>query len=155
MAQENKFLTFKLGDESYGFPILMVKEIIGMMNITKVPKVPKFIKGVINLRGQILPVIDIRIKFDLQERDYDERTSIIIMEVETANGTKTNGIVVDTVQEVLDIPQDSIEEPPKYGVNVSQAFMTGIGKVKEDVIILLDVNKVFTEDEKEILETVK
>jgi len=154
MAQDNKFLTFKLGEENYAIPILKIKEIIGMMVITKIPRLPNFIKGVINLRGKIIPVVDLRIKFGLEERAYDERTSIIVMEIKTENSTKTDGIVVDTVQEVMDIPLENIEPPPKYGNDIGQEFLTGIGKVDGDVIMLLDVDKIFTNEEKDILESV-
>ncbi len=154
MAQDNKFLTFKLGEEYYGMPILKIKEIIGMMDITHVPRLPNFIKGVINLRGKIIPVIDLRLKFGLEERQYDERTSVIVTELRTETGTKINGIVVDSVQEVLDIPLDSIEAPPKYGADIDQEFLSGMGKVKDEVVMLLDVDKIFTTAEKGILETV-
>ncbi len=155
MAQDNKFLTFKLGEENFAIPILKIKEIIGMMTVTKVPRLPDFIKGVVNLRGKIIPVVDLRLKFGMEERSYDERTQIIVMEIQSENGTKTNGIVVDTVQEVMDIPLENIETPPQYGANVDQEFLKGMGKVKEQVIMMLDVDRIFTTGEKEILETVK
>ena len=154
MTQDNKFLTFKLREESYAIPILRIKEIIGMMPITKVPRLPQFIKGVINLRGQIIPVIDLRTKFGIEERPYDERTSIIVMEIQSENTTKTNGIVVDTVQEVLDIMADSIEPPPKYGADVNQEFLTGMGKIDEKVIMILNVNKILSANETAQLEDV-
>ena len=154
MAQDNKFLTFKLGDESYAIPIMKIKEIIGMMPITKVPKLPEFIKGVINLRGKIIPVIDLRIKFGLEEKEYDERTSIIVMEIQTETSSGTDGIVVDTVSEVIDIPPSDIEPPPEYGGSINQEFLTGMGKTAGNVIMLLDADKIFTSKEKEILESV-
>ena len=155
MAQDNKFLTFRLGDESYAIPILKIKEIIGMMAVTKIPRLPKFIKGVINLRGKIIPVVDLRIKFGLEEKPYDERTSIIVMEIQTENATNINGVVVDTVQEVMDIPDSNIEPPPQYGNDANQEFLTGMGKVNEDVIMLLDVDRIFSDSEKDILESVQ
>ena len=154
MAQDNKFLTFRLGDECYAIPILKIKEIIGMMAITKIPKLPKFIKGVINLRGKIIPVVDLRIKFGLDEKAYDERTSIIVMEIQNGSTTNINGVVVDTVQEVMDIPDSSIEPPPQYGSAANQEFLTGMGKVNENVIMLLDVDKIFSDSEKDVLESV-
>ncbi len=153
--QENKFLTFSLGEEDYGIPILKVKEIIGMQNITNVPKVPEFIKGVINLRGKIIPVIDLRLKFGLDEREYDDRTCIIVVELETQNGIRTSGLVVDMVQEVLDIDDESIEPPPQYGCDVDQAFLTGMGKVDEKVIMLLEAEKILSTKEISMLEHVK
>ena len=153
-AQDNKFLTFELGEESYAIPILKIKEIIGMMAITEVPRLPDFIKGVINLRGKIIPVIDLRLKFGLQERQYDERTSIIVMELATENSTKTSGMVVDTVQEVLDIEESDIEPPPHYGADVDQEFLTGMGKVGDNVIMLLNADKILSTGEMQNLETV-
>lgn len=155
MAKESsKFLTFDLGEESYAIPILNIKEIIGMMDITRVPRLPNFIKGVLNLRGKIIPVIDLRLKFGLDSRDYDDRTSIIVVELMTTDVVLTSGIVVDKVNEVLDIDTSEIEPPPKYGADVDQAFLTGIGKVKDSVIMLLDVAKILSTDEIKILETV-
>ena len=153
-VQDNKFLTFKLNQEEYAIPILKIKEIIGMMPITQVPRLPKFIKGVINLRGKIIPVIDLRLKFGLDERDYDERTSIIVMELDTGNGSKTSGMVVDTVQEVIDITAESIEPPPQYGTDLDQAFLTGMGKVNDNVVMLLDADKILSSDEQQIIESV-
>lgn len=155
MAKEdNKFLTFVLGEENYAIPILKVKEIIGMMDITTVPRLPDFIKGVINLRGQIIPVIDLRLKFGLKERAYDDRTSIIVMELESENITRTSGIVVDTVQEVLDIDSKDIEPPPQYGTDVDQAFLTGLGKVDDKVIMLLNVDKILSTGEMQDIDTI-
>lgn len=148
MAEEsNKFLTFDLGEENYAIEILKIKEIIGMMDITRVPRLPDFIKGVINLRGQIIPVIDLRLKFGLESRGYDDRTSIIVVEFETENAVLTSGIVVDTVDEVIDIDKGNIEPPPQYGTDVDQAFLTGMGKVNEQVVMLLDVVKILSSDE--------
>lgn len=155
MAKEdNKFLTFVLGEENYAIPILKVKEIIGMMDITTVPRLPDFIKGVINLRGQIIPVIDLRLKFGLKERVYDDRTSIIVMELVSENITRTSGIVVDTVQEVLDIDSKDIEPPPQYGTDVDQAFLTGLGKVDDKVIMLLNVDKILSTGEMQDIDTI-
>ena len=151
--QENKYLTFQLGEEGYAIPILKVKEIIGMMDITEVPKMPEFVKGVINLRGKIIPVIDLRLKFGLEEKSYDERTSIIVVELESEAATKTSGIVVDTVQEVLDINSANVEPPP-YGTEGEQAFLAGMGKVKDKVIMLLDSDKILSSDEMQTLQTV-
>ena len=152
--QDNKYLTFKLGEEKYAIPIIKIKEIIGMISITKVPKLPEFIKGVINLRGRIIPVIDLRLKLGLEQKDYNERTSIIVIELLTTNETLTSGLIVDTVNDVLDIAKENIEPPPKYGAGVNQEFLKGMGKVKDEVIMLIDVDKVFSEEETEKLEKV-
>ncbi len=153
-VQKNKYLTFELDDEGYAIPILKVKEIIGMMQITEVPRLPKFVKGVINLRGKIIPVIDLRLKFGLEEKSYDERTSIIVVELETENSTSVSGMVVDTVNEVLDINDTDIEPPPRYGSDVDQAFLTGMGKVQENVIMLLNADKILSSTEIQKLESV-
>jgi purine-binding chemotaxis protein CheW len=155
MAKEdNKFLTFVLGEECYAIPILKVKEIIGMMDITTVPRLPDFIKGVINLRGKIIPVIDLRLKFGLPKREYDDRTSIIVMELESENGTTTSGIVVDTVREVLDIYSKDIEPPPQCTKDIDQEFLTGLGKVNDKVIMLLNVDKILSNGEMREIEKV-
>ncbi len=137
-----KYLTFHLDGEEYGVEILKVREIIGIMGITKVPQTPGFVQGVINLRGKVIPVIDLRLKFDLEKAEYDEETCIIVVDVGTMMG-----IIVDTVQEVHDIPATSIEPAPTLGVSVDTSFILGMGKVKEDVKILLDINRVMTSDE--------
>lgn len=151
---ENKYLTFVLEPESYGIHILKVKEIIGMMDITHVPRMPDFVKGVINLRGKIIPVMDLRIKFGLKQEDYKERTCIIVVEIDQGGVFKQNGLVVDTVSEVLKIDDTQVEEPPKYGNSYSNGFLTGIGKVKDKVIMLLDTDKIFSEGELEILKNI-
>ncbi|MGE5381255.1 MAG: chemotaxis protein CheW [Methylocystaceae bacterium] len=147
-VETHKYLTFMLGDESYGIPILKVKEIIGMMTITKVPKMPGFMKGVINLRGKIIPVTDLRIKFGLEPQEYHDRTCIIVMEMENGTSKNLNGVVVDSVSEVLDISQENIEAPPNcYGSSQDQDFLTGLGKVRDKVIMLIDADKILTVDE--------
>ncbi|MFP4017513.1 MAG: chemotaxis protein CheW, partial [Halanaerobiales bacterium] len=112
--QKGKYLTFSLGKEEYGIPILEVKEIIGMMEITEVPKSPEFIRGVINLRGKIIPLMDLRLKFGLEELEYTERTCIIVIDIVNDENTKQIGVAVDAVSEVVSIPEDAIESPPSY-----------------------------------------
>jgi purine-binding chemotaxis protein CheW len=151
-VQTNKFLTFILGDEFYGIPILKVKEIIGMMTITQVPRMPGFMKGVINLRGKIIPVMDLRIKFDMEKMDYHDRTCIIVVEMDSDGARKLTGVVVDTVSEVLDISPENIEPPPAYhGGNVDQEFLIGMGKVKDKVVMILDTDKILTANEMRVL----
>ena len=137
-----KYLTFMLDDEEYGLEILKVREIMGMMNITKVPQTPAFVEGVINLRGKVIPVVDLRTKFGLQRADYNEETCVIVVDV-----GMLMGIIVDTVQEVHDIPEGNIEPPPRLGASVDTSFILGMGKVNDDVKILLDIDKVLTSDE--------
>lgn len=150
--QENKYLTFMIGNEVYGLPILKVTEIIGMMTITHVPGMPEYIKGVINLRGKIIPTLDLRLKFGLEPRNYDDKTSIIVVEVRREGSSHLSGLIVDTVWEVLDIEDDNIELPPTYGNNINNEFISGIGKKKDNVIILLNADKIIMqEDVKKVL----
>lgn len=142
-----KLLTFSLNEEGYGISILRVKEIIGMMDITPVPKTPEFIKGVINLRGKIIPVMDLRTKFGIEEQEYDERTCIIVTEVLTKGLQKLLGVVVDTVSEVVTVSKEQIEPPPKYGSLNEHSSILGIGKIKDKVVIILDIDEVFSCEE--------
>lgn len=145
-AQQNKFLTLMLEEEYYGIPILKVKEIIGILPITHIPKMPEFVKGVINLRGKIIPVVDLRLKFGLGSAEYTDRTCIIVVEMESEHGKTMNGLVVDCVSEVLDIPTEAVEPIPSYeDDNID--VLTGIGKVKEKVIMLLDTDKILSSHE--------
>lgn len=144
-----KYLTFLLADEEYGLEILKVREIIGIMDITQVPETPCFVRGVINLRGKVIPVIDLRLKFRLELTEYNDQTCIIVVDVGTLMG-----IIVDTVQEVHDIPAADIEPPPELGASISTDFILGMGKVKDDVKILLNIEEVLTSEELVQLETV-
>jgi purine-binding chemotaxis protein CheW len=147
--QLNKFLTFKLGEESYAIPILEAKEIIGIIDITPVPRMPAYIKGVINLRGRIIPVIDLRLKFDMVEKDYNDRTPILIVELPTDHETKLCGIILDNVKEVLNI--ENIDPPPKHIDNSNIKYINGIGKYNENIYMILDLYKLLdvTENESE------
>ena len=145
--RENKFLTFELGKETYGLEILNVREIIGMMDITAVPQTPSFVKGLINLRGKVIPVVDLRLKFGLPEHDYTDRTAIIVVEIETAAGAAQMGIVVDTVSEVAGITADQIEQTPNFGTRLKTEYIIGMAKVKKTVIILLDIGHVLTDED--------
>lgn len=140
--KEGKYLTFALGAEEYGLEILKVREIIGYMAITAVPQTPSYVKGVINLRGQVIPVIDLRTKFGMETADITEETCIIVVEINHASHTFNTGIVVDHVQEVLDIDGENIEEAPQFGSSISTDFILGMGKVNNSVKILLDIDEV-------------
>jgi len=146
-SQVGKYLTFSLNSENYGIPILKVKEIIGLMDITYVPKTPEFIKGVINLRGKIIPIMDLRLKFKMEEKIYNERTCFIVVEVSINNIKRLIGIVVDTVSEVLTINKEDIEPPPDYGTKAEKSFLIGMGKVKGKVIILLNIEQILSYEE--------
>jgi purine-binding chemotaxis protein CheW len=142
IVDTNKYLTFQLNKEIYGLEILKVREIIGMMEVTAVPKTPDFIKGVINLRGTVIPIVDLRLKFDMEETEYDEQTCIIVVSVKIEDEDVLIGIIVDTVSEVMDIPTESIEPKPEFGGEVDTEYILGMGKMDEKVIILLDIDKV-------------
>ena len=141
-----KYLTFALGDEEYGVPVLKVREIIKMMDITSVPQVPRHVKGVINLRGKVIPVVDLRLKFSFAEHGYTERTCIIVVEVALSTSKVMMGIVVDAVSEVLTIAADEIEQTPEFGERVTTDYMKGVAKVKGKVKILLDLDRVLGTD---------
>jgi purine-binding chemotaxis protein CheW len=152
--KEGKYLTFKLAGEEYGIGILKIKEIIGMMPVTTVPRTPPFVKGVINLRGKVIPVMDLRLRFGMEETDYTERTCIIVVEIETGSGTVLIGTVVDSVSEVLNIKGEDIEEPPTFGASLDTDYILGMAKVEKGVKILLDIDRVLSEKEIATLEDV-
>jgi len=147
MAKEGKYLTFVLGSEEYGLDILKLREIIGYMKITAVPQTPEHVKGVINLRGQVIPVIDLRAKFSMNTIDVTEQTCIILVEITQQNRKFNTGIIVDHVQEVLDISAENIEPTPQFGTNVNTDFILGMGKIGESVKILLDINKILGDED--------
>ena len=141
-----KYLTFALGKEEYGIGILKVKEIIGMMEITAVPQTPAFVKGVINLRGSVIPVLELRTKFGMPTKEYDDRTCIIVSEVQGSTGQIQVGMIVDSVSEVLNVVQEDIEPPPVFGgSSVDTTNILGMAKIKGEVKILLDVEHVVSE----------
>jgi purine-binding chemotaxis protein CheW len=142
LDKEGKYLTFALGPEEYGLEILKVREIFGYMEITAVPQTPAHVKGVINLRGQVIPVIDLRTKFGMDTAEVTEETCIIVVEISQGKRKFNTGIVVDRVQEVLDIKGDDIEEAPQFGSNVDTSFILGMGKIGDTVKILLSIDKV-------------
>ena len=142
-----KFLTFDLAEEEYGLEILRVREIIGMMAITPVPRTPDFVLGVINLRGKVIPVIDLRLKFGLPYKEPDERTCVIVVEVLSDGRTVQMGIVVDRVNEVVDVKAGEVEPTPSFGVALDTAFILGMAKVQGKVKILLDIDRVLTTSE--------
>lgn len=146
-TRTGKYLTFYLKKEEYGIGILRVKEIIGLMTITAVPRVPVFVKGVINLRGKVIPVIDLRLKFGMDPIDYSERTCIIVVEMEAQAGTVQIGVVVDAVSEVLFIRDEEIEDTPAFGAKLDTDYILGMAKTNNGVKILLNIDKVLSSDE--------
>jgi purine-binding chemotaxis protein CheW len=150
--REGKYLTFSMADEEYGIGILKIREIIGMMPITSVPQTPEFVKGVINLRGKVIPVMDLRLRFGMDSIDYNERTCIIVVEILGESETVQVGIVVDSVSEVLNIKQDEIEDTPTFGASLNTDFILGMAKMEGGVKILLDIDQVLNSDELSLLE---
>jgi len=150
--KEGKFLTFTLANEEYGIGILKIKEIIGMMPITPVPHTPDYVKGVVNLRGKVIPVMDLRLRFGIEAIDYTERTCIIVVEIEGPSGTIQIGIVVDAVSEVLNIKGEDIEDTPTFGTKLNLDYIYGMAKMDGGVKILLDIDRVLSAEEITALE---
>lgn len=152
--REGKYLTFSLDREEYGIGILKVKEIIGMMRVTPVPQTPEFVKGVINLRGRVIPVIDLRLRFGMNRADYTERTCIVVVEIDSDTGKLHIGVVVDSVSEVLNIKGSDIEDTPAFGTALNTDYILGMAKAGNSVKILLAIDRVLSADEMGMLEKV-
>ncbi len=146
LDREGKYLTFSMQNEEYGISILKIKEIIGMMPVTPVPQTPEFVKGVINLRGKVIPVVDLRLRFEMEAIDYTERTCIIVVEIESLAGIVMIGIVVDAVSEVLNIKGEDIEDTPAFGKGLDTNFILGMAKMEGGVKTLLDIDRVLNHD---------
>lgn len=142
-----KYLTFTLDSEEYGIGILKIKEIIGMMPVTAVPQTPEYVKGVINLRGKVIPVVDLRLRFGMEPMEYNERTCIIVVEIEGQSGNILIGTVVDSVSEVLNIKGPDIEDTPTFGSRLKTDYILGIAKIEGSVKILLDIDSVLANQE--------
>ncbi len=141
-TREGKYLIFNLGEERYGIGILDVREIIGMMPITKMPQMPEAFKGVINLRGKVIPVLDMRMKFGMEEVDYTARTCIVISEVSGLSGSTLVGGIVDSVSEVFQIKEGDVEDAPRFGSDFDGDFILGMAKTEKGVIILLEIDRI-------------
>ena len=149
--RDGKYLTFTLAGEEYGISILKVKEIIGLMAITMVPQTPGYVKGVINLRGKVIPVMDLRLKFGMPAMAYTERTCIIVVEIKAGAARILIGIVVDAVSEVMNIKAGDIEETPNFGSRVQTDYILGMAKAGEGIKILLDIDRVLRAEEIEAM----
>ena len=145
--KESKYLTLSLAGEEYGIEILKIKEIIGMMPVTTVPLTPPFVKGVINLRGKVIPVLNLRLKFGMEEVAFSERTCIIVVETKRQGGSVLIGVVVDSVSEVLNIKANDIEETPAFGAQMDTNYILGMAKTSGGVKILLNIDRVLNADE--------
>ena len=150
--KEGKYLTFSLVQEEYGIGILEIREIIGMMPVTSVPQTPQFVKGVINLRGKVIPIVDLRLRFGMQAIEYTDRTCIIVVEIEGQAGPVQIGIVVDAVSEVLNIKGEEIEDAPTFGTKLDIDYILGMAKMEGGVKILLDIGKVLSAEATSVLE---
>lgn len=146
-TQYGKYLTFVLDREVYGLEVSHVTEIIGIQPITTVPEVLSYVRGIINLRGKIIPVIDMRLKFGKQEVEYNDRTCIIVVEI----GGIPTGLIVDNVAEVLDIADENIVPPPDYKTGFQSRFIKGIGKVGNEVKLLLDCDKILSDEDRDVI----
>lgn len=145
--EQQQYLTFQLDDEMFAIGILSIREIIEYGSVTEVPMTPPFIRGVINLRGAVVPVLDLAVRFGRQARDSTKRTCIVIVEIGSANGSHEIGVVVDAVNEVLEIAHGDIEPSPEFGARIRNDFIKGMGKIDGKFVIILDANRVLSVDE--------
>lgn len=146
-VEANQYLTFKLDDEVFGLAIGKVREVLDFTTVTKVPQTPEYMRGVINLRGSVVPVMDLRLKFDMEKTEKTVNTCIVIAEIEIEGEITVLGALADSVQEVLDLEPEQIEAAPKVGSKLRTDFIKGMGKQDERFIILLDIDKVFSSEE--------
>ena len=153
MTQTTQYLTFKLSDEVFALDISKVREVLDFTTVTKVPRTPEFMRGVINLRGSVVPVVDLRLKFGMSRTENGVNTCVIITEVTVDGDTTVLGALADSVQEVLDLEPGSIAPAPRIGTKLRTEFIKGMGKRDERFIIILDVDKVFSSDELSIIQT--
>lgn len=147
---KDRYLTFSLGKESYGLEVRYVTEIIGIQPITEIPELPEYVRGIINLRGKIIPVMDIRLRFKKEWKEYNDRTCTIVVDIRDVS----IGLIVDSVSEVITIPEQNIVEPPQMNKGFNNRYIKKIGKVGNDVKLLLDCEKLLTDDELESLDKV-
>jgi purine-binding chemotaxis protein CheW len=146
-ARAGKYLTFQLGHEFYGVEVLQIREIIRLIDITPVPQMPDYIKGVVNLRGKIIPVVDLRLKFGLTEIQANERTCIVVVQLDSVSGVATRlGLVVDGVEEVVNIAASEIETTPNFGSSLDTDYFSGMAKIKGSLKTLLNINRVLQMD---------
>lgn len=151
MGETNQYLTFTLEGEQYALSVLKVREVLEFTKITKIPRTAAYMKGVINLRGSGVPVIDLRVKFGMQELEASKDTSIIVMEVDGTDGNVVIGALADSVQEVIELEPSQIEPAPRFGTKLATDFILGMGKKDDAFIILLDIDKIFSSDEVNLL----
>jgi len=152
-ASAGKYLTFSLAGEHYGLEILRVQEIVGLLPITRVPRLPEFVAGVVNLRGRIIPVVDLRLAFGLEGSAMDERTCVIVVEVLRPGGNSTiTGVLVDAVSDVVDFAEETVEATPEFSADVDTSFIKGVGRAEDRVVLLLDIDRALSNAQMEIVE---
>ncbi len=144
-TQKDRFLTFSLGKESYGIEIKYVIEIIGIQSITEIPELPEYVRGIINLRGKIIPVLDVRLRFKKEPKEYNDRTCVIVVDIEEVS----IGLIVDSVAEVITIPEEDMVDPPQTHRGINNRYIKKIGKIGNEVKLLLDCERLLTENELE------
>ncbi len=153
VARPGKYLTFCLAGENYGLEILRVQEIVGLLPVTRVPRMPSFVAGVVNLRGRVIPVVDLRLAFGLVASEMSERTCIIVVRVERAGGqSAVMGVLVDEVSDVADLVGGSIEDTPEFGASIDTSFIKGVGRSEDRVLLLLDIDRVLSGAELDAVE---
>ncbi len=148
IANTAKYMTFKLAKEEYGIEILKVRELIGLLEITRVPRTKSYIRGLINLRGKVIPVVDLRAKFGMPKTESTSQTVIIVVQIAVGSVSLTMGVLVDEVLEVRAIPEADIEPPPTLPQDIDTSFILGVGKVDKHIVFLLDIDRVLTVDER-------
>jgi purine-binding chemotaxis protein CheW len=151
-AAASQYLTFTLAEEQYAVTVSRVREVLEVPSLTKVPGMPAYMRGVINIRGSVVPVVDLRLKFDMQEAEHTVDTSIIVMDIQAGSSQVVVGCLADSVQEVIDLPAENIEPAPRIGTTVDASCLQGMGKRDEGFIIVLDIDRVFQNDELEAVE---
>jgi len=152
VGRGGKYLTFILDSEDYGISVMKVKEIIGLMPVTSVPRTPDYVLGVINLRGKVIPVIDLRLRFDMASVESTDRTCVIVVEISGPSGPVMAGIVVDSVSDVLNIKEEDIETELTFGASLDTEYILGMAKMEKGVKILIDIDKLLTSGELKLIE---
>ncbi|MDH5184487.1 MAG: chemotaxis protein CheW [Gammaproteobacteria bacterium] len=155
-AGENQFLTFVLEQEEYAVDILRVQEIRGWESVTRIPNTPEYIRGVLNLRGAIVPIVDLRMRFNMKSIEYGVTTVIVVLKVmkEDGSGSRTMGIVVDGVSEVYSVPESEIKEAPDFGTKVRTEFIKGLATIDDKMVIIIDIDKMLNSDELAVVDSV-
>ena len=149
-----QYLTFRIGDETYAVNVVHVQEVLELQPITRIPKAPRFMRGVINVRGSVVPVMDLRRKFELEDAEFTVDTCIVVLEIALDTEAVVLGALVDSVQEVIELQAEHIDPPPKMGTTLSTEFMKGIGKKEDEFVIILDTNRILSGSELDVVQEI-